>query len=266
MERRFVSLAVIAMASCSLFTDLSGLSTGSLAPLPDASIDAAGDATSDAGTDATTARSFCELRDAAMCTDFDRGTIEELGFVRDVGGSGALRIDEGSAVSPPRSLLATAPDLPDPGTHYARVCRGLSSPVTGPPAVAVEFDVMVAKSTWGDGNVALFELFYNKLGETIFLHDEDLTITTAKPDLVYTASSKKLLGDRWAHLRLEATFAPGSGTVSLQLDGSIIAERTGIPFPNITANSINVCMGIARYNAPTPPLTIRYDNALVEIR
>jgi hypothetical protein len=259
------------LGGCSLFTSLGEYSGGARDAGAGDGATSGEDATDRAdGGDARPppdGARFCDGRASTLCMDFDEGTLEQTAVTIDTTGGGSLTIDDALSASAPRSLRARLGALPDPGHVFAKLDWQAQTAVFRP--VRLEFDIRLEGTSWAGqgGNVSLFAVgLPGRHSQELFIGDGYAAITTNNNgEATYTGVSEVFSPNKWIHVLFEADFTPGLGSVRLWMNEAKVADVSGIAFVGNDISLVEIQIGMARYNAPTPALDVRYDNVVVEL-
>jgi hypothetical protein len=229
------------------------------ATVSDAGSDAPAPAPMDAGADAAVS-ALCP-RTAVYCNDFESGEVADISDDFDVSDTAALTIEDGV-------LHAEVAGHADDGHFYALVGRTLST--TGATKATLEVDVNVEVVDWDrmDGNAIVLEISLEgepRHAMELYVASDNASITTTTDHLVYDGADGDLPRGRTVRVRLESDFTPHDGSMRLYFDGKLVAHHDGIDFAPTADPILRFGIGLARNNAPTPPLDVKYDNLAVSM-
>jgi hypothetical protein len=262
------ALAVVAAASCSLFTNLDDL--GSHDASSDTASDVGSDAVPDVGSDVVDAASdghFCDpYADAGIlvyCQDFDSVDASTLDLVT-AGVGATATVDTLDWTSSPASLLVSVPATDGGHAYLAH-----SMPVT-PSAVTLDVDMKVESIgstaanalvlTLGGGSTLCSLVLDVESGSAVAIQEDTPTgdgghlITGHGPIDV-------ALGNGWHHFHISLVLDP-SPTSSVTIDG--MPEEINHPLqPDWTTGLFSLSVGITF--TVNGQWSFRYDSVLVEL-
>jgi hypothetical protein len=226
--------------------------------------DAGGDAVAPPGA-------FCATSAATFCADFDQGQRNAGWSGSDETGGGTLLLDTARSVSAPASLRSTLPARDVAGSVYQDLLRSFAS--TWRP-VRIELDVWIEPIAWGTrtGSVALAEVYWvsanDAPGQLLELTKDGprmTTVTTSAGAPVFTNASAPLAASAWNHVVIEADAKAAGASVKAWFGGKLVVDRSGFAFQGGPSTTIEVWIGLARYERPTPAFDVRYDNVQITL-
>lgn len=267
---RFVaSLVVVAgIAGACALPDREEFARGTATAEPDGG-DGGGRALDDAGPsdggtakDATTdsPAGFCPRRNV-YCNDFSSGEAslgQRVAVSKDVG---SLTLENGT-------LVSRLDALPNPGQFEAQAQYVLPE---GSLAAVIEIDVNVSPASWNGGNMIIMGFYYagqaNDHAYELYIDGNISSITTTENgQLLYDNATRDLPRGAWVHVKLEVDFTPHNGSFRVSYDGMPAISHSGpIDFLPTETPSFVLSVGMTRNNAPTPALTVAYDNLALSL-
>jgi len=268
-----------ALAACSLFTDLDGLSdtarradggsSSESGPLPDDSSATDGPALADAG-DGAVARPCAPGHTHFLCADFDEGEVVEREFTERVtSDDGTIDFDTSSFVSAGRSMRARTPRVTGDTQQIARLAKAIPTP---PRTAHLEADVFMCEIAGGTFELLKFQerpTPTTRGGLELFIR-RDRVVNLAAEMTGGTSSNTDgnvaLGSNRWVHITMDVTFASSNGRVALYYDNDLsspVLERSGIQ--TLSPQSINeFVIGLWTPDSTTECVT-RIDNVVLDL-
>lgn len=228
----------------------------------------AGPGTADSSTDGP----WCTVNapDAFFCTAFERTDLAQ--FQTTELDDATLTVDTTTSLSPPYSLLATAPQLAN-GTATA---HGYLETRPSVSDVTVELGLRLEQASSGTEAMQIAKLVTTNgplTWETglalegtsrrlFFYHYNDRTGVYAEP----FSARPQPVGD-WSTLRLHLKLAAsGPGTVDLDIDGTRVATGISVPSPPSVSSTFGFYVGAVYVRAPHSGWTLRMDNVVLDSR
>ncbi len=260
----FALMAALTTASCSLFTDLGGLSSGE--PLPtyhDAQtdqpqtdggdgLDTGGTSDGGAGQDAPAGR-LCEGRSARFCTDFDEVDISSLPIEAD---NAKVTLTQTTSFSAPTSMLV---EMNTPAASSGRGALSLGLGTAGSKLhVALDMRVsehsidytesLVIRSTNGDQRCDIY----------LALMTDHFVLESGCPGNQQVEIAP-IPFNQWVHVDITVDTAAAKGTIMIDQTQKTFA------MPAIFANGfLSVVPGVYYAKPASGPIRLAIDNVVVE--
>jgi hypothetical protein len=262
----------LAIWSCSVFTDLSGLSGApshdGRATMPDG---APGEASASDGPRMDSGAPGCAARSPTpkFCDDFERPAAQLIGAWDglELTGNGVAALDALDSASPVQSLITSIPQT-DAGEAHAYLHRAF--PVS-PTEIRMELDWKLdAPVTTGEINFAEIGLYYPSgaglylkpvVGTNgAFLRESDYR---TGQDFHYHPFTRAPIFGQWEHAHIQLTFAsPAHVTVRL---GADVVVDTDLTSPGVVAPAkFDAKAGIVFNVAPATAFVMHSDNVIVD--
>jgi hypothetical protein len=222
------------------------------------------DAAADAGMDADSSGDAMPFSCSAaylLCTTFDNGPFT-TGWDGNKMQSGGTLVLDNVARSAPYSLLAQVPPQTSTTDQYARLAKVFS----GTRSLRIAFDVNIATpvgTTASDKAIALLEINFLGSGNSTYLFREYAATTLSTEQTSKYNIVEVLPYGQWVRVTVEIVPTSPTGSLKLFYDGRSVFANTAQAF-NAPGTSTEVYVGIVRYDAPAPAMSIRYDNVTIE--
>ncbi len=214
---------------------------------------------------------FCADAGGVFCDDFDDDERVDVSARWSALDGGGLALDEGAALSPPRSLVLRTKSFATSGPkQVTSLVFNIPEPIAFPASLRVSLDLRVTVASTDPGHIVPVRVAFGVQGEAVgvaLVRDagtrvHQVTVVDDLPvPMLATAVGPFVKPGEWQRLELDLDRDAKRVTVRLGREQSPLE----LPLPGDLIGPVRLEIGAPLLDGRATPWTIHFDNVVVDV-